>query len=240
MGGRMWCRGDSPGARRGHVFPVGQNIALNGYPVEAVRAAAGSTCGTASFTTGRDCVNHLDVHGAAQTTMVTVDSLIGNRTVAGMKVDVEGFEIEVLSGCSQALAERRIKLIQFEWNTASQEAVGSSRRPLADLLAEHGYGLYRPDISGRLMPAAGFDFGMMYLPDLVTLERFGSTYRNCCFHPLISGTQVQEGWCGISEDNVPDVQRRPESEHRRHRVGLRRVDAEREPCPARPRGGVHG
>jgi len=35
-------------------------LALNGYSVRAVPAAAGATCGTARFTAGRDACNRLD------------------------------------------------------------------------------------------------------------------------------------------------------------------------------------
>jgi FkbM family methyltransferase len=136
-----------------------ENIALNGYPVDAIQAAAGAECGTARFTAGLDSVNRLDPAGRAETAVVTIDSVIGNRTAAGMKVDVEGFELDVLVGCAQALAEHRLKLIQLEWNATSQRAVGTDRRPVADLLTRHGYGLYRPDRSGVLVPIADTGFG---------------------------------------------------------------------------------
>lgn len=130
-----------------------ENIALNRYPVRAIQAAAGSACGKARFTTGRDTVNRLDPAGATETAVVTIDSVIQGRTVAGMKVDVEGFEIEVLRGCEQALSEHRIKLIQLEWNGASEAALGTDRQPVADLLARNGYSLFRPDRTGVLMSA---------------------------------------------------------------------------------------
>jgi FkbM family methyltransferase len=136
-----------------------ENIALNGYPVTAVRAAAGDHCGWARFTSGLDAGNSLSVDGPAVTRLVTVDSLIGSRPVAGMKVDVEGFEIEVLRGAARALAERRIGLIQIEWNEMSTFAVGADRRPIAELLAGYGYRLYRPDATGRLIPVADPGFG---------------------------------------------------------------------------------
>ena len=136
-----------------------ENIALNGYAVDAIQAAAGAECGTARFTSGLDSVNRLDPSGRAETAVVTIDSVIGDRTVAGMKVDVEGFELDVLRGCAQALAEHRLKLIQLEWNATSQRAVGTDRRPVADLLTRHGYGLYRPDGSGVLVPITDTGFG---------------------------------------------------------------------------------
>jgi FkbM family methyltransferase len=136
-----------------------ENVALNGYPISTVQAAAGASCGVARFTRGRDCVNRLDPDGSVDTRMVTIDSIIGDRTVDGMKVDVEGFEIEVLRGCERALSQRRFRLIQLEWNSASSQAVGSDRMPVAELLAKYGYGLYRPRRDGTLMPLDDISFG---------------------------------------------------------------------------------
>jgi FkbM family methyltransferase len=136
-----------------------ENLALNGYAARVVQAAAGAACGTARFTAGQDAGNRLDPAGPVQTDVVTVDSLIGDRVVAGMKIDVEGYELEVLRGCAAALAQQRIAMIQLEWNMASQLALGTDRQPVADLLAGHGYALYRPDAAGHLRPVADPGYG---------------------------------------------------------------------------------
>jgi FkbM family methyltransferase len=136
-----------------------ENIALNGYQVTAVQAAAGNHCGTARFTSGLDAGNSLAPDGPVVTELVTIDSLIGDRRVTGMKVDVEGFEIDVLHGAARALADRRIGLLQIEWNEMSTLAVGADRRPVAELLAGYGYLLYRPDMTGCLVPVAEPGFG---------------------------------------------------------------------------------
>lgn len=136
-----------------------ENIALNRYRVYSIQAAAGDHCGTARFTAGLDAGNCLAADGPTVTKLVTIDSLIGDRRVAGMKVDVEGFEIEVLRGAERGLAEHRIRLIQLEWNETSRLAVGTDRRPVAELLASHGYRLYRPDTAGRLVPVLEPGFG---------------------------------------------------------------------------------
>ncbi len=136
-----------------------ENIALNGYRVNALQAAAGDHCGHARFTAGLDAGNSLASDGPVVTALVTIDSLIGDRQAAGMKVDVEGFEFGVLLGAARALAERRIGLIQLEWNQASRFAVGAGREPIAELLAGYGYQLYRPDPTGRLIPVAEPGFG---------------------------------------------------------------------------------
>jgi FkbM family methyltransferase len=147
-----------------------ENISLNGYQISAVRAAAGPRCGTARFTSGLDCVNRFDSAGEAETVMVTIDSVIGSRAAAGMKIDVEGFELEVLRGCTQALAARRIALIQLEWNATCEAALGTDRQPVADLLATYGYALYRPDRGGTLRPLADTGFGA----DVFAAPRGGS------------------------------------------------------------------
>jgi FkbM family methyltransferase len=138
---------------------LSENIKLNGYEVTTVQAAAGDHCGTVRFTTNRDSVNCVDQAGPAEVRLVTIDSLIGDTYVAGMKVDVEGFEIHVLRGCLRALSEHRIGLIQLEWNEASRIAVGADRCAVADLLTEHGYRLFRPDQAGRLFPITHHGFG---------------------------------------------------------------------------------
>ena len=97
--------------------------------------------------------------GNVEAKIVTIDSVIENRTVSGLKIDVEGFEIEVLRGCARALSERRIRLVQLEWNGTSQAAVGTDRQPVADFLASYGYRLYRPDQSGTLLSVADASFG---------------------------------------------------------------------------------
>jgi FkbM family methyltransferase len=136
-----------------------ENVALNGYPVQTICAAAGASAGKARFTIGRDALNRLDPVGSTEIEMLTIDSVIADRKVAGMKVDVEGFEIEVLRGCERALADQRLRLIQLEWNASSTEAVGTDRKPLADLLAKHGYSLYRPNSEGILIPLTDISFG---------------------------------------------------------------------------------
>jgi FkbM family methyltransferase len=138
---------------------LAENVRLNGYPVTTLRAAAGAACGTARFTSGQDVVNRLAAGGPEEIEVVTVDSVIGEREVAGMKVDVEGFELDVLRGCERALAGQRIKLIQLEWNEASAHAAGTDRGPMAELLAGYGYRLYRPDRDGSLVPVRDTEFG---------------------------------------------------------------------------------
>ena len=143
------------------------NIALNGYDATLVRAAAGSSEGVTRFTVGKDAVNRVSADGETEVPVVTIDSLLRGRCAAGLKIDVEGFELDVLLGCSQALSERRIALIQLEWNSTSLINFGTDRQPLAELLAANGYSLFRPDNSGILEPIADIGFG----PDVFARPR---------------------------------------------------------------------
>ena len=135
-----------------------ENIALNDFAlVDVVQAAAGSVAGKTRFTEGLDSVNRIDPAGVREVDMVTVDALIGQRSVAGIKVDVEGFELHVLQGAACALREHRIELLQLEWNEASKAALGVDRSPVEALLTEHGYQLLRPRDDGTLDPGGPFD-----------------------------------------------------------------------------------
>ena len=135
-----------------------ENIALNDFAlVDVVQAAAGSVAGKTRFTEGLDSVNRIDPAGVREVDMVTVDALIGQRSVAGMKVDVEGFELHVLQGAACALREHRIELLQLEWNEASKAALGVDRSPVEALLTEHGYELLHARDDGTLDPGGPFD-----------------------------------------------------------------------------------
>ena len=142
-----------------------ENLALNGYHAEIAAVAVGETEGTMRMTEDLDQRNHLLLGTDGRGTEVpvrTLDALVGDRAVDGLKVDVEGAELLVLRGARRLLSERRIGLVQLEWNHHSLELLGQDRQPVRDLLAEHGYELLRPDERGELVPVEGAGFG----PDL--------------------------------------------------------------------------
>lgn len=142
---------------------LGQNIALNGFDVQAVRAAVGSEDGTATFTRGKGPTNSLVSGDGAQLDVATssedvpvrsLDSVFPSQQLRGIKVDVEGFERNVLEGMEAMLRQGRVDCIQLEWNTTSQVALGEDRQPCRDILMGHGYVLCRPDESGALKSTA--------------------------------------------------------------------------------------
>ena len=73
----------------------------------------------------------------------TLDELLANVSIRGMKIDVEGNERLVLEGSTAALESGRVELIQLEWNSTSLAALDEDRRPLAELLRAAGFTLFQ-------------------------------------------------------------------------------------------------
>ncbi len=101
-----------------------RNLLINGIQdrVEANRAAVGDAPGSLSFSADRDTMNQVvgaDYNGASiQVQVVTLDELLRGRTAQVWKVDVEGFERQVLAGASQALADPDVALVLLEGEDA--------------------------------------------------------------------------------------------------------------------------
>ena len=102
-----------------------ENMELNGYSPEFHQSAVSNRTGTMEMTFDLDGANHLVFspdersHDVRQVPTVTLDSVIGDKTVAGVKLDTEGTERLVLEGAERALTDKRIRLLQLEWNYAS-------------------------------------------------------------------------------------------------------------------------
>ncbi|MEX0853091.1 MAG: FkbM family methyltransferase [Bauldia sp.] len=101
---------------------LNRNIELNrvGDRVDVRDHAVGSRSGTTCFTKGLDTVNHLVLDGAVDTEaietveMVTLDDALDDRSAVMLKVDVEGFETEVLRGAAATLANPALQCVVLE------------------------------------------------------------------------------------------------------------------------------
>jgi hypothetical protein len=89
----------------------------------------------------------------------TLDDVIGDRPVRGVKIDVEGAERLVLDGARETLASGAVTVFQLEWNRLSERLLGEDRVPVVTLLESYGYGFFRPDADGRLRPVDARPFG---------------------------------------------------------------------------------
>ena len=136
-----------------------ENLAINGYEVQLIEAACGASNGKAPFALDRDRANSFDPDSPEQVPVVTLDSIVGDGHVRGVKVDVEGFEIDVLRGAQRALSRGAIELLQLEWNAASERSRGRDRSEVEELLTRCGYRLYRCDQSGNLYHVTNPPYG---------------------------------------------------------------------------------
>jgi FkbM family methyltransferase len=146
------------------VAQLRDNLALNGYRADVVEAALGAASGTMRLS-GPDLLRgHLVLGDDPESSgfdvrVDTLDALLAERVVAGVKVDVEGAERLVLQGAQHALAAHRIRLLQLEWNDCSTALLGEDRGSVAALLRDFGYELARPDERGVLVPVTDIAFG---------------------------------------------------------------------------------
>lgn len=130
------------------VVELIKNVELNPeLTISVVRCALSSSPGRARLipkgTRTYLATDDDSLVGARLVDIETLDNLVGQRIVAGVKVDVEGAERLVLAGASRALAEKRIALLQLEWNALSESNFNETRKVLTDLLHAHDYELFR-------------------------------------------------------------------------------------------------
>jgi FkbM family methyltransferase len=163
------------------IDQVRANLALNGAAAEVLACALADEPGTLAMagadlsrqalrtvTAGPPAGGAADGAGGAVTVAVrTLDDVLGDRTAAGLKIDVEGAERLVVEGGRQAFGEQRVRLVQLEWNATSETTLGETREPLARLLDELGYGIFRPDAGGRLVAVDDAGYG----PDVFAAPR---------------------------------------------------------------------
>jgi len=79
-----------------------------------------------------------------ETEVVTIDEVLSSNhieNVSMMKIDVEGFEHEVLLGCLQSFKESKIKKILCEVHFKYLESKGKSEKTIYDLLREHNFNI---------------------------------------------------------------------------------------------------
>jgi FkbM family methyltransferase len=126
------------------------NVSRNALgQVRIVAAAAGTTVGTARFLAAQDAVGHLataaDHAPSIEVPLTTMDATFPAGGPVFVKVDVEGFEIDVLRG-SSALLARKLPLV---WQLEFGSETDPRNDAVAALLRSHGYGFFRYDPAVR-------------------------------------------------------------------------------------------
>lgn len=112
-----------------HTFArLTDNVALNhlGDRVVTVQAGVGRTPGTLRFTADLDTMNRALTPGeqypgrAVECPIVRLDDDLGGAVPALVKIDVEGFEAEVLAGGERTFASPGLQAVLIEMNDSGQ------------------------------------------------------------------------------------------------------------------------
>lgn len=109
--------------------------------ITALNIGIGSSKGILKFTKSLDTVNHVATEDEKETIDVkvnTLDSIISDQNPTLLKIDVEGFETEVLEGAKNTLNKKELKAIIIELN-GSGERYGYDEDRIYQKLIEHGF-----------------------------------------------------------------------------------------------------
>jgi len=118
------------------------NIQLNGIEerVQAINAAVGSLPGELQFTTDEDTTNHIlsvtEENGMC-VPVVTLDMAM-DKCPSLIKIDVEGYETEVLNGAKNLLLNQNLKAIIIELN-GSGARYGYDENAIKQQLTQAGF-----------------------------------------------------------------------------------------------------
>ena len=129
---------------------------LDGH-VEILDKAVGADPGIVSFAAGHASVSHVNSGPAAaddlRIDIVTLDSVIGTGRLDIVKIDVEGFEEAVLTGCRHLLMDpaRAPRVLFIEVHPFAWPEFGVTDVSLLQLLSTCGY--IATDLDGRPLAA---------------------------------------------------------------------------------------
>jgi FkbM family methyltransferase len=136
---------------------LSKNIQLNNLQGQAqlINAGAGSQTGEIKFSADEDTGNHVLAENETGKTntvtvpLITVDSLSVTHP-ALVKIDVEGFETEVLKGMTATLSSSTLKAIIIELNGCG-ERYGFNEKDIHNLLLSHNFKPFNYDPFNRIL-----------------------------------------------------------------------------------------
>ncbi|MDS4028361.1 MAG: FkbM family methyltransferase [Candidatus Contendobacter sp.] len=124
------------------------NIKLNSLEslVHALNLALGSEDGQINFTSNLDTVNHVLAPDERNNSSITVkmnrlDDVVGEREPTLIKIDVEGFETEVLKGANKTLEKDSLLAVLMELN-GSGNRYGYDEEALHLFMVNMGFELF--------------------------------------------------------------------------------------------------
>jgi FkbM family methyltransferase len=126
------------------------NLQINGLngKVKALNMGLSSTIGSLKFTKSLDSVNHVATNTDIDLIEVSVDTLdnilLPDMSPHILKIDVEGFETEVLLGAKKTLNDINLKAIIIELN-GSGNRYGYDEIKIHEMLIDFGFNIYTYD-----------------------------------------------------------------------------------------------
>jgi FkbM family methyltransferase len=122
------------------------NVALNNIQrnVKCLNIGLGSAKGVLSFTASHDTMNHVATNSEFDTINVNIerfDDIISIEKTCLIKMDVEGFEAEVIKGMNNALQNPSFKALIIELN-GSGKRYGFDDASIHTTLVQYGFNPY--------------------------------------------------------------------------------------------------
>lgn len=186
------------GARSVAVEPVPatfahllRNVAVNALQdrVHCRQCGLAAREGRLRFSAGLDTVNHVLTEAerlpAVEVPVTTLDVLMGDDVPALVKIDVEGYEHDVVAGAQRTLADGRLLAVIMETN-GSGSRYGHADEVLVARMREHGFAACCYDPFRREIEPEGAASGnTIFVRDLATVrDRIASAPR----YTLVNGT----------------------------------------------------
>jgi FkbM family methyltransferase len=150
------------------------NIAINelGGLVDILEIGGGAEPGELDFSTGEDGSNHVVQDGSGcPVAVLPLDEVFAARTPILLKIDVEGFETNVIKGAQRLLKDTALKAVLMEMNGAGRR-YGFDERALDSEMRRLGFNsfLYDP-WSRKLNPSnPKFLLNTLYVRDIAFVE----------------------------------------------------------------------
>jgi FkbM family methyltransferase len=137
-----------------------RNIAVNilADRVDARNVAVGHEDGTLRFTAELDTINHVATeHDTAgqlvEVPVVKLDHALENREPTLIKIDVEGYEAQVLAGADETLNRASLLAVIMETNESGQR-YGVDDRRLDEVIVGHGFERFSYEPFARVLRPA--------------------------------------------------------------------------------------
>jgi len=132
------------------------NLRINdlGTRVTALNIGLADQPGGLRFSTDQDCMNHVVAEGGIKVRVERLDDVLGDAAPSLIKIDVEGFETQVLGGAPVTLARPSLHSVIMELNgSGARYGIGDAR--ILEIMAAQGFTTYRYDPFTRTLASLG-------------------------------------------------------------------------------------